>query len=316
MDANSDKRHTRWPGFGGLTLSQRLPVRPPSSGAASNLFTSNNAAIYMTDEMTQGTESTALVKRSSVGQNGTVGAANLQEPISGFLNVFQAGMVSLCVRRNGKVAALRAASRAEFAEIQALIRFSHKNVIQIFGYIQHPDINHIQHEYLEIALNEIIACPMSFSEEQVGYVCREVLSGLQFLESVGLEHTKIESSRVLLSQPNTVKIGDALSIRRKSPAVNISEMSFPAVGVGEIALDMMENGTLSENGDHAVALTHPENWTASASDFVRNTSCSPVELLLNHVFVNPNLNPNLTEAIVMGITCTEKIWTPPDECSV
>ncbi|KAF3159950.1 hypothetical protein EYR41_004250 [Orbilia oligospora] len=310
---NSDKRYTRWPELGALVLSHRLPIRPSLHSTTAFRPSSNDIDDRSTDLIAQDADGAAIVKRQSLALEHTNGQSNSQAPISSFLNVFQGGKLSLCVRRNGKVAALRAASRAQFSEIQTLIRSSHKNVIQIFAYIQNEDVNYIQHEYLEVALNEIIGCPITFSETQIGYICREVLSGLEYLDSIGLEHTKVESSRVLLSQPNIVKIGDALSIRRKTLVSNIATISFPAVGVGAVALDMMENGILSENEGRAAALTHPENWSVSASDFVRNTSCSEIALLLKHAFVNPGRNPNLTEGIVMGITCVQRMWTSPDQ---
>ncbi|KAK6500055.1 hypothetical protein TWF481_010412 [Arthrobotrys musiformis] len=305
-------RYTRWPGWGGASISQRLPIRPLSLLTPTSPPSPQNTGEGLNSN-TQSSEGLANPDKRGITLAAASNQPHPQPPISGFLNVFQAGKVSLCLKRNGKVAALRVATREQFSEIQALIRSSHKNVIQIIGYIQHPKVNYIQHEYLEIALNEIIGCPILFPEPQIGYICHEVLSALEFLDSVGLEHTKIESSRVLLSQPNTVKVGDALSIRRKNLPSEASQISFPAAGVGGIALDMMENGILSNNGDRAAALTHPQHWTASASDFIRNTSCSAVRLLLQHPFVNPSPNPNLTEAIIMGITCAQRMWTPHDE---
>ncbi|KAL7031453.1 hypothetical protein ACKWTF_007016 [Chironomus riparius] len=93
-------------------------------------------------------------------------------------------------------------------EITMLKACNHKNIISYYGSYLRRDRLWICMELCAISLQDIYQVIGPCTEQQIAYVCRETLLGLQYLHNRGKMHRDIKGANILLTDNGDVKLAD------------------------------------------------------------------------------------------------------------
>uniref|UniRef100_A0A093VPY0 Serine/threonine-protein kinase CST20 n=1 Tax=Talaromyces marneffei PM1 TaxID=1077442 RepID=A0A093VPY0_TALMA len=98
-------------------------------------------------------------------------------------------------------------------------------MLQWFSQLQHPHIMSAKEAYffknslyticedLPLTMENLIVCRAYPTEAQLAVIMRQILKGLSYLVTQGLEHQALNSSNILMSQDGIVKIGSLEDVR-------------------------------------------------------------------------------------------------------
>jgi len=229
-------------------------------------------------------------------------------------------------KRSNKKVALKIASAKEYKDIL--------NELQVQSLSQHPNIVEVVEAYhsgeelciiMELVaggcLTDTLKSP--FTEPQIAYVCKAMLSALAFMHKDDKMHRDIKSDNVLVSKEGLVKVADfgfAASLtedkKKRSSVVGTPYWMAPelirgqeygvgvdvwSLGITAIEMAELEPPYLAEQPLRALLLITtngtpklktPTKWSADFQDFITSCCCvstlerSTAEDLLKHPFIS------------------------------
>ena len=94
-------------------------------------------------------------------------------------------------------------------EISMMYTSQHKNVVSFYSAHRNDDTLWIAMELMSGGkLTDLLDNGVKFTEEQIAYVCLNIIEGLAYLHSMGRIHRDIKSDNILLGKSGDVKLGD------------------------------------------------------------------------------------------------------------
>ncbi|PSS18325.1 hypothetical protein M430DRAFT_18928 [Amorphotheca resinae ATCC 22711] len=180
-----------------------------------------------------------------------------------------------------------------------IAKCQHENLLSALELYKYEGSFFIITDYTAATLKQIIgSSSRPLNEIHISAICQQgsfplrVLHGMQHLSTFGLAHQKLNSSRILFMPENPV-------FPEKSGLVKIAHFDecqlvqlISARPLGTIAFEMMEGGSRPEREDKLV-LSHPEQWSPQASNFLYATQWGTLKDIEEHEFVNRDVSPTV-----------------------
>ncbi|KUL81287.1 hypothetical protein ZTR_09487 [Talaromyces verruculosus] len=167
-------------------------------------------------------------------------------------------------------------------------------MLQWFSQHQHPHIMsgkeayffkhslHIICEDLPLTLENLTVCRAYPTEAQLAVIMRQILEGLSYLVTQGLEHQALNSSNILMSQDGIVKIGSLEDVQARDQK---RDQRTTLDAIKTITMELMEKHT-KKNGTTGV--NDLKRWPvdSNAVKFLAATdSVSTVDELRKHQLI-------------------------------
>ncbi|RDL30195.1 uncharacterized protein BP5553_10473 [Venustampulla echinocandica] len=242
----------------------------------------------------------------------------------------EAGDVTGAYSRQGLVRLIiRTSTRFGGERIHDLLQIRHKHIVPLYDAFQSTE-TYLVYEMMHISLDVLIGCDLALREPQVAKICSELLQAICYLASKGLVHGNLISSNVLFNRSGETRLGSVYhrSIKPKanlptSARVHDSTHAQPAStsssrdvwSLGRLMLEMVEPWNTIvpdfEVGD-TLKFSNPGDWSAEATDFLRNTSTVSAQDLTAHGFLRriDSDDSGLEANMWLGNLTVMKLWTP------
>eukprot|EP01064_Diplonema_japonicum_P028751 TRINITY_DN4496_c0_g2_i1.p1 TRINITY_DN4496_c0_g2~~TRINITY_DN4496_c0_g2_i1.p1 ORF type:complete len:553 (+),score=71.45 TRINITY_DN4496_c0_g2_i1:80-1738(+) len=94
-------------------------------------------------------------------------------------------------------------------EISMMYTSHHKNIVNFFSAHRQGDTLWIAMELMSGGkLTDLLDNHVNFQEDQIAYICKNIIEGLAYIHSMGRIHRDIKSDNILLNAKGEVKLGD------------------------------------------------------------------------------------------------------------
>eukprot|EP00755_Sulcionema_specki_P024534 Sspe_Gene.81411::Locus_52150_Transcript_1_1_Confidence_1.000_Length_1869::g.81411::m.81411/K04409/PAK1; p21-activated kinase 1 len=94
-------------------------------------------------------------------------------------------------------------------EISMMFTSRHKNIVNFYSAHRNDDTLWIAMELMSGGkLTDLLDNHVKFTEEQIAYLCKNIVEGLAYIHSMGRIHRDIKSDNILLNNKGEVKLGD------------------------------------------------------------------------------------------------------------
>ncbi|KAH8760756.1 kinase-like domain-containing protein [Hyaloscypha finlandica] len=163
-------------------------------------------------------------------------------------------------------------------KVHMLQRIRHNNFIAFLDYFMHKQTHYIVLEYIGISLAHFAKSSKYPTEIHLAAILGQILNGLAYLASKGLEHGSLSTSNILISSGGDVKITAQECCREVGSSRKLPDVR----AVGYIAMELMQKYV---KDDGAIGVENLDRWPSdsNAVDFLsRTTSASSVDELLKH----------------------------------
>ncbi|KAH9905236.1 kinase-like domain-containing protein [Xylariomycetidae sp. FL2044] len=185
-------------------------------------------------------------------------------------------------------------------QVRMIHKLSHTHLIgvqDIFGY---RNSYYIAFEFMPLSLSELAGNPL-IDEPRLASILGQVLDGLAYLESKGLEHGKLTCSNILINLAGEVKIWAFEGSR------TISGANADVRALSDVVMELMQ-GYVKEQG--AVGVDDLERWPSDshAVNFLSATTyASEIGELIRHpLFQLPWCQKRLRGVVSLANICTRR----------
>ncbi|KFY50099.1 hypothetical protein V495_00354 [Pseudogymnoascus sp. VKM F-4514 (FW-929)] len=216
---------------------------------------------------TDHTRSVKIPRLPSISESGTSSFTNIiarqESPWETYKKHFDLDLNSPVTVAQGKAGLVAVREFSVAAAEKALYmhgRVRHSNIVEALDAFTTETSFYIVLEHMPISLYQIVESAKYPTEPELAAILRQVIDGLAYLESEGLEHGSINCQNILVSTEGNVKIANQQCCEK--PQRNREPRDVRALGI--ITMELMQKYT-QDNG--AVGVDNLDRWP-SGSDAV------------------------------------------------
>ncbi|MCJ1473169.1 hypothetical protein MMC13_001820 [Lambiella insularis] len=140
-----------------------------------------------------------------------------------------------------------------------LLQTTSTYIVQLMNYHMHEGIAYMVYEYMDVSLRHIQSIPKNgFTSYEIGAVCRELLSGVDFIhKTLKMTHGDIHCGNILVDRDGNVKIANIGTAYLEE---NVENKCTDIRGIGKVMIELMEPDSFVQDPT-SLDLRRPEVWS-------------------------------------------------------
>lgn len=147
------------------------------------------------------------VKRLTTSPNRLPIPVQIQNPWDTYkrlIQLEQGSTITLAAHhQNNQVVAVRQYN----SPIKPIEDKSHENILMVYGIYRINQVSFVVCEYLDVTMEQILACVCFVSHIQIATVAQAVLNGLEILSRISIKSIELDISNIVLSRNGHIKLG-------------------------------------------------------------------------------------------------------------
>ncbi|EGX47271.1 hypothetical protein AOL_s00091g15 [Orbilia oligospora ATCC 24927] len=182
-----------------------------------------------------------------------------------------------------------------------LLHNHHENTTRLIEVFHEDVFFYLVVEVLDISLMEIISSPAKIKEPEAALIVCEVVKAIKFLANLGIEHTQVQASSILLGRNGCIKLG---AIHRCQLAKGQS------LGVlGKLVYHMLQR---SEFRDSVIRIADLSlvSWSGAVKHFIVNSFWAKSLEVQTEPFLQMAVRTSsVAQLAIVGILSARREWS-------